>query len=164
MPKAIDEALHRDEREREQRLSEIEIGPNGTSLTFLQQVYRNPSLPLSTRMRAAGIAIQFEHAKLGVSVTVPWSEEMAERLEQAIARSAQVMNVIEPPPPQIDHQPALEQSQPEQSSISAPIGSVPDRRFRSALKTYPQRYHAVQRCKVLMLNYKVLMWVKRELW
>ena len=84
-------------------------------------------------MRAAGIAIQFEHAKLGASVTVPWSEEMAERLEQAIARSARVMNVIEPPPPQIDHQPALEQSQPEQSSISAPIGSVPEKHIRSVI-------------------------------
>jgi hypothetical protein len=32
MPKAVDKALDRDERERERRLSELEIGPDGTSL------------------------------------------------------------------------------------------------------------------------------------
>lgn len=84
-------ALDRDERERERRLSEIELGPDATSLMLLQQVHRDPSLPLATRLRAAGMALQFEHPKLGVSVSVPWSEEWAARLEQAIARSNQVL-------------------------------------------------------------------------
>jgi hypothetical protein len=36
VPKAIDEALDRDERERGRRLSEIDLEPNATSLTLLQ--------------------------------------------------------------------------------------------------------------------------------
>jgi hypothetical protein len=45
--------------------------------------------------RSLRMALQFEHPKLGVSVNVPWSEEMAERLERAIARSSQVSKLIE---------------------------------------------------------------------
>jgi hypothetical protein len=123
MPKAIDEALERAELEREQRLSELEIGPDGTSLTLLQQVYRNPTLPLPTRMRAAGMALQFEHPKLAVSANVPWDHEFGFRLDQAIERSA-TPKVIEHQPSKIDPPP-----QPPQSPR---LGPVPDRRFRRA--------------------------------
>jgi hypothetical protein len=86
MPKAVDKALDRDERERERRLSELEIGPDGTSLKLLQQVYCNPALPLPTRMRAAGMALQFEHPKLAVTANIEGGS-FALRLEQAIERS-----------------------------------------------------------------------------
>lgn len=127
-PSAVIEA-HR-KRVEEMNGERLELEPRATSLTLLQQVYRNPKLPLPVRTRAAGMALPFEHPKLGISVNVGWSEEMAKRLEQAIARSAQVMKVIEPPPPQIEHQP--EHSAPEQSPLSTVIGPVPDRRYRRA--------------------------------
>jgi hypothetical protein len=57
-----------------------------SSLDFLRQVYRDVSLPLSTRMRAASIAIQFECPKLGVQVNIDGSD-IAARLDRALARS-----------------------------------------------------------------------------
>jgi hypothetical protein len=89
----------------------FELEEGATSLNLLQAIYRSATLPLSTRMRAAGMALQFEHPKLGVSVNLPWNEDFADRLTRAVARSSQVM---------INHQPpkTIEQS------------PVPDRRLR----------------------------------
>ena len=67
----------------------IELAPNGTSLDLLQQVYRNPSLPLPTRMRAAGMALPHEHPKLAVTAMVT-SDDFAIQLDNAIKRSRQV--------------------------------------------------------------------------
>ena len=104
-----------------------------TSLEFLQTIYRNPAVPLPVRIRAAGIALPFEHPKLGVSVNVAWSDEMAARLEQAIARSNQVLierpKVIEHQPPE---QSLIEHPTEARGQVSSVIGSVPDRRFRRA--------------------------------
>ena len=82
----------------------IKLEPNGTSLDLLQAVYRSATLPLPVRMRAAGMALQFEHPKLGVSVNLPWNEDFADRLTKAVERSSRVMmidppNIIEQPPP-----------------------------------------------------------------
>jgi hypothetical protein len=43
--------------------------PAETSLALLQAVYRDPAMPLQTRMRAATVAIAYEHPKLSVAVT-----------------------------------------------------------------------------------------------
>jgi hypothetical protein len=95
----------------EKKKDEIEFPENGTSLDLLRAIYRNPSLPLSTRKSAAAIAIQFEHPKLGVSVNLPWNEDFADRLTRAVERSSRVMKMI-------NHQPTIDQSPP------------PDRRLR----------------------------------
>jgi hypothetical protein len=81
----------------EKKKDEIEFPENGTSLDLLRAIYRNPSLPLSTRKSAAAIAIQFEHPKLGVSVNLPWNEDFADRLTRAVERSSRVMKMIDPP-------------------------------------------------------------------
>jgi hypothetical protein len=68
----------------------IELPENGTSLNLLQQVYRNPSLPLPTRMRAAGMALPHEHPKLAVAVMVN-AGDFATQLDQAIQRSRTII-------------------------------------------------------------------------
>jgi hypothetical protein len=89
----------------EKKKDEIEFPENGTSLDLLRAIYRNPSLPLSTRKSAAAIAIQFEHPKLGVSLNLPWNEDFADRLTRAVERSSRVMKMI-------NHQPTIDQSPP----------------------------------------------------
>ena len=96
--------------------SEIEIAANVTSLELLQQVYRNPSLPLSTRMRAAATALPFEFPKLAVTASFN-GEAFADRLEKAFSRSAKV----------IEAEPILALPEP-----TRPKTMVPDRRFRRA--------------------------------
>jgi hypothetical protein len=75
----------------------FELEEGATSLNLLQAIYRSATLPLSTRMRAAGMALQFEHPKLGVSVNLPWNEDFADRLTRAVERSSRVMKMIDPP-------------------------------------------------------------------
>jgi hypothetical protein len=75
----------------------IKLDPNGTSLDLLQAIYRSATLPLPVRMRAAGMALQFEHPKLGVSLNLPWNEDFADRLTRAVERSSRVMKMINPP-------------------------------------------------------------------
>jgi hypothetical protein len=71
----------------------IELPANGTSLDLLQQVYRNPSLPLMTRMRAATAALPHEHPKLAVTTVVNVGD-FADQLEKAVERSRKVSPTI----------------------------------------------------------------------
>jgi len=69
----------------------LQLSPNATSLDLLRAVYRNASLPLPTRMRAAAIAVQFEHPKLAVSAMVPPDGRWPEKLEAAVKASEKVL-------------------------------------------------------------------------
>ena len=64
-----------------------------SSLDFLQKVYRDATMPLHTRMRAAIAAIPFEHPKLAVTAVLPDDGRFAEQLEKALARSGQVLEL-----------------------------------------------------------------------
>jgi hypothetical protein len=68
---------------------EIALPEGATSLDLLQHVYRNPSLPLPTRMRAAGMALPHEHPKLAVTTVVNVGD-FADQLEKAVERSRKV--------------------------------------------------------------------------
>ena len=74
----------------------VEIGPNDISLDLLQAVYRNNQLPLTTRMRAALGAIQFESPKLAVVAQVT-ENDIATVLDRRIARYQQ-MKLLESKP------------------------------------------------------------------
>jgi len=106
----------------------IELEPNATSLTLLQKIYRSSAVALSTRMRAAIAAIQFEHPKLAVTATVE-AGDFADQLEQAIERSRRVM---------IEAKPMIDANVSSEANVSSDtkrpsIGvkpMIPDRRFR----------------------------------
>jgi hypothetical protein len=73
-----------------------ELAPDGeTALALLQEVYRNKRVPLSTRMRAATIAIQYEVPKLAVTGYVHDDQSFAVALDRAIERSRAVRVVLE---------------------------------------------------------------------
>ena len=87
---------------------EIELPPNGTSLDLLRAVYRNSSLPLPTRMRAAGLALPHEHPRLSVVAQVN-EQDFASLLEARIKNYERITNgTVErsgQPVPQIEARP-----------------------------------------------------------
>jgi hypothetical protein len=65
---------------------EVTLPSSATSLDFLQAVYRDPSQPLHTRLRAAALALPFEHPKLAVVAQLR-GEGFAAKLEAAMRRA-----------------------------------------------------------------------------
>jgi hypothetical protein len=66
----------------------VELAPGETSLDFLQKIYRSASQPIARRMRAASIALPFEHPKLGaIAFGNMTGQDFAAMLDRAILRS-----------------------------------------------------------------------------
>jgi hypothetical protein len=87
----------------------IELGPNATSLTLLQAIYRNTLMPLPVRMRAAGMALPHEHPRLAVVAQIT-DEGIAELLDARLKKLAAMEKngkTIDRPQHQIDVRPSL---------------------------------------------------------
>jgi polysaccharide pyruvyl transferase WcaK-like protein len=122
-PSAVIEAHQKRVEELNGERFELEDG--ATSLTLLQAIYRSSAVALSTRMRAAIAAIQFEHPKLAVTATVE-AGDFAFQLDQAVERSRKVSPMIEA---NVSSDTANVPSETKRPSNGVkPM--IPDRRFR----------------------------------
>jgi hypothetical protein len=101
-----------------ERPKEIELPPNGTSLDLLRAIYRNPSLALPVRMRAAIAALPFEAPKLSVIAQVSETDFAAilDRRLQNMERLNNGKAIEVKPVPQVETRPSMPR--------------VADRRFR----------------------------------
>ena len=95
----------------------LRLGPNAMSLEGLQAVYRNPALPITTRIRAMMAALPFETPKLAVTAVIS-DNDVAAQLDRAIERS-QGKKLIE-----------AKLSADGQTDAKPPLPRLPDRRFR----------------------------------
>jgi hypothetical protein len=126
-PSAVIEAHQK--RVEELNAGRFELEEGATSLNLLQAIYRSATIPLTTRMRAAIAAIQFEHPKLAVTANIT-SGDFADQLDRAVESSRRV----------IDAKPITNVSSDNVSSDTANVSdtkisnghkpSVPDRRYR----------------------------------
>jgi hypothetical protein len=66
-------------------------------LAFLEFVYRSPSFPTGTRIRAAAELAKYRHAQLRATAIVNANSSMAEALDRARLRAKKVAKVIEGP-------------------------------------------------------------------
>ena len=110
----------------------IDISPDGISLDLLRAVYRNKSLPLPTRMRAAGMAIPYECCRLGISVVMNDGNDIATLLDQRIAKMEQMKQLPSPTNaavPKINGA-AVHPAKPPQIEAKAPLAHTVDRRYR----------------------------------
>jgi hypothetical protein len=100
----------------------LQLSPNAMSLEGLQAVYRNPGLPLTTRMRAMIAALPFETPKLAVTAQVSEGDfatlldRRLKRLEEMKLLEANGAKVIDAKPQPVETKP--------------PLARTPDRRFR----------------------------------
>jgi hypothetical protein len=85
---------------------EIEIPSEGISLDLLRAVYRNPSLALTTRMRAAIAALPHEVPKLAVTAVVA-DNDVATLLDRRLKRIEEMKAKAIEATPQVEIKPAL---------------------------------------------------------
>src|SRR6516164_7886923 len=73
----------------------LKLNPDAMSLEGLQAIYRNPALPLTTRMRAMMAAVPYESPKL-IATAIVNEGSFAELLDQRIKRIEEMKaNAIE---------------------------------------------------------------------
>jgi hypothetical protein len=96
---------------------EFQLPANGTSLDLLRAVYRNPTLPLPVRMRAAIAALPHEHPRLAVMAQIS-EQSFAEVLERRIKKLTEMENGKA-----IEHK-------PQPFDVRPPLPITNDRRFR----------------------------------
>ena len=100
------------------RASIVSVGPKANSLEFLQAIYRNPSLALPVRMRAAIAALPHEVPRLAVTALVN-EQSFAEMLERRLKRMAEA-----------EDKPINGNPQPQTIEAPKPLPRLNDRRYR----------------------------------
>jgi hypothetical protein len=98
----------------------VDFPPNGMSIDLLRAVYRNPSIPLSTRIRCAVAALPHEVPRLQVSALVN-EQSFAELLDRRLKRIEEMNGQPRTQTQVIDH-PKIE--------APKPLPRIADRRFR----------------------------------
>jgi hypothetical protein len=100
---------------------DLDFPPNGMSIDLLRAVYRNPSIPLPVRMRAAIACLPHETPKLAVMGLIN-EQSFAEVLERRLRHQAQLEA----------SNGNLQPQQIEQPQIETPkhLPTTNDRRFR----------------------------------
>jgi hypothetical protein len=96
-----------------QQANALQLRPEANSLDFLRAVYRNPSLALPIRMRAAIAALNYEVPRLAVTALVN-EQSFAELLEKRL-RKMEAMNG---------------NPQPQTIDVKPPLPRLADRRYR----------------------------------
>jgi hypothetical protein len=106
MDKLVDlQMLAREKRQQH----EIEIPADGMSLDLLRMVYRNSSIPLSTRIRCAVAALPHEFPRLQVTAQIQ-DNDFATLLDARIKNMERVNNgrtIDAKPVPQVEVKPPL---------------------------------------------------------
>jgi hypothetical protein len=93
------------ERIEQQTQPIVTAPPADTALDFLKSVYRNPAIPLPTRMKAAIEALPFENPKLSATAFMP-VRDFAAILDERLKR-AKAVEAGEPMPKLIDAKPVV---------------------------------------------------------
>jgi len=101
----------------EDESQEIEIPPDGLSLHLLRAVYRNPSLALPIRMRAAIACLAHEVPRLAVTAQIT-DQGIAELLDRRLKRIEE-MKLIE-----------AKRTNGVQTNTKLPFSRIADRTFR----------------------------------
>jgi hypothetical protein len=117
MTQAIGMVLDRIEA---QQANALQLRPDAMSIDLLRAVYRNPSIPLPVRLRAAIAALPHETPRLAVMGLVN-EQSFAELLERRLRHMAQI-EANGNQPQQIE--------QPETIEATRPMARTVDRRFR----------------------------------
>jgi len=118
----------------------LQLPDGATSLEALQAIYRNPGLPLTTRMRAMISALPFETPKLAVSALVDSTKDFATLLDQRIAKY-QRMKLLEQKPiaPPETNSDTISQAEPEPQIDLPSTKSAPLSRLYST-RMWPRRF------------------------
>jgi hypothetical protein len=106
----------------------LKLEPNAMSLEGLQAIYRNPALPLTTRMRAMMAAVPYESPKLIATALIATAivneGSFAELLDQRLKRIEQMKLIEAKPTTNTDK---IIEGNPVDARLPP---SIPDRRFR----------------------------------
>jgi len=108
--------------------NQLDLGPTASSLDLLQAVYRDPSIALTTRMRAAMACLPHEVPKLAVTAQIT-EQDFATLLDRRLKRLAE-LKLIESNGSRVIDQPEAEAQlpEPEPKPTQAPLSRIYDNR------------------------------------